>query len=92
MVGIGIQCKAIFDDHLKANAELLIGAGGGGHLAVGEGALMQLMVGLTYNFNHYIGMQMSVGKVFALKQDLNNTVIDVGFVFNFAMLIRSLNP
>ena len=90
MIGIGIQSKAIINDQLKVNAEMLIG-GGGGHLAIGQGTIAQSMVGLTYNFNHYIGVRLSTGKVFALKDDLNNNVIDLGLVINFATLIRSLN-
>ena len=91
LVGIGIQSKAILNDQLKVNAEMLIGAGGGGHLAIGQGTIAQSVVGLTYNFNHYIGVRLSTGKVFALKDDLNNNVIDLGLVINFATLIRSLN-
>jgi len=56
LVGIGIQSKAILNDQLKVNAEMLIGAGGGGHLAIGQGTIAQSVVGLTYNFNHYIGV------------------------------------
>jgi len=91
LVGIGIQSKAILNDQLKANAEMLIGAGGGGHLAIGQGSIAQSVIGLTYNFNNYIGVRMSTGKVFALKNDLNNNVIDLGLVINFATLVRSLN-
>jgi len=91
LVGIGIQSKAILNDKLKANAEMLIGAGGGGHLAIGQGAIAQSVFGLTYNFNHYFGMRMSTGKLFALKDDLKNNIIDLGLVINFATLIRSLN-
>ncbi len=91
LVGIGIQSKAILNDQLKANAEMLIGAGGGGHLAIGQGSIAQSVIGLTYNFNNYIGVRMSAGKVFALKDDLNNNVIDLGLVINFATLVRSLN-
>jgi hypothetical protein len=91
LIGIGIQSKAILNDQLKANAEMLIGAGGGGHLAIGQGSIAQSVIGLTYNFNNYIGVRMSTGKVFALKNDLNNNVIDLGLVINFATLVRSLN-
>jgi len=91
LVGVGIQSKTIFNDQVKANAEMLIGAGGGGHLAIGQGAIAQSVFGLTYNFNNYFGMRLSSGKLFALKDDLNNNIIDLGLVINFATLIRSLN-
>ena len=91
LVGVGIQSKAILNDKLKANAEMLIGAGGGGHLAIGQGAIAQSVFGLTYNFNNYFGVRLSTGELFALKDDLNNNIIDLGLVINFATLIRSLN-
>ena len=91
LVGVGIQSKTIFNDQVKANAEMLIGAGGGGHLAIGQGAIAQSVFGITYNFNHYFSLRMSTGKLFALKDDLNNDIIDLGLVINFATLIRSLN-
>ena len=91
LVGVGIQSKAILNDKLKANAEILIGAGGGGHLAIGQGAIAQSVFGLTYNFNNYFGVRLSTGELFALKDDLNNDIIDLGLVINFATLIRSLN-
>ena len=91
LVGVGIQSKTIFNDQVKANAEMLIGAGGGGHLAIGQGAIAQSVFGITYNFTNYFSLRMSTGKLFALKDDLNNDIIDLGLVINFATLIRSLN-
>ena len=91
LVGVGIQSKTIFNDQVKANAEMLIGAGGGGHLAIGQGAIAQSVFGITYNFTNYFSLRMSTGKLFALKDDLNNDIIDIGLVINFATLIRSLN-
>ena len=91
LVGVGIQSKRIFNDQVKANAEMLIGAGGGGHLAIGQGAIAQSVFGITYNFTNYFSLRMSTGKLFALKDDLNNDIIDLGLVINFATLIRSLN-
>ena len=91
LVGVGIQSKTIFNDQVKANAEMLIGAGGGGHLAIGQGAIAQSVFGLTYNFNNYFGVRLSTGELFALKDDLRNDIIDLGLVINFATLIRSLN-
>ena len=91
LVGVGIQSKTIFNDQIKANAEMLIGAGGGGHLAIGQGAIAQSVFGITYNFTNYFSLRMSKGKLFALKDDLNNDIIDLGLVINFATLIRSLN-
>ena len=91
LVGVGIQSKTIFNDQIKANAEMLFGAGGGGHLAIGQGAIAQSVFGITYNFTNYFSLRMSTGKLFALKDDLNNDIIDLGLVINFATLIRSLN-
>ncbi|MEC8984542.1 MAG: hypothetical protein VX789_03480, partial [Candidatus Neomarinimicrobiota bacterium] len=59
LVGVGIQSKTIFNDQVKVNAEMLIGAGGGGHLAIGQGAIAQSVFGITYNFTNYFSLRMS---------------------------------
>ena len=81
-----MQSKGIINDQIKANMELLIGAAGGGHLSVGHGGIAQSVAGLTYNINNYLGMLISVGKVFSVNNDLNSTVFDLGLVINFSTL------
>ena len=73
---------------MKTNFELLIGAGGGGNLALEEGAIVQSMFGITYNINDYIGILISAGKISALKSDLNNTAFNLGMALNFSTLNR----
>ena len=88
VIGVGMQSKGIFNDRIRANVELLIGAGGGGYLTVGHGGIAQYMTGLTYNFNNYLGVLMSIGKVFSLNNELNSTVMDLGLVIHFSTLTR----
>jgi len=88
MIGAGMQSKEIFSDQIKAHVELLLGAGGGGHLALGHGGIAQSVAGLTYNVNNYIGVLISIGEVFALNNDLNSTVINLGLAINFSTLTR----
>ena len=88
LFGAGIQSKSIFNNKMKTNFELLIGAGGGGSLALEEGAIVQSMFGITYNINDYIGILISAGKISALKSDLNNTAFNLGMALNFSTLNR----
>ena len=90
MIGAGMQSKGIFDDQIKSNVEFLIGAGGGGHLALGEGSIAQSMAGVTFNMNDYIIVLMSIGKVFSLNNDLSSTVIDLGLAIHFSTLTRRI--
>ena len=93
MIGAGIQSKGIFYDQIKSNVEFLIGAGGGGHLALGEGSIAQSMAGVTFNMNDYIILLISIGKVFSLNNDLNSTVIDLGLAIHFSTLThRTITP
>ena len=88
IIGAGMQSRELFNDRIKSNIELLIGAAGGGQLALGHGSIAQSVVGLTYNINNYLGILMSIGKVFALNNELNSTVIDFGLAINFSTLTR----
>jgi hypothetical protein len=86
MVGLGAQTKMFLKDHLNASAELLVGAGGGGSMDVGGGALVQPVVNLNYYFNHYIGVQASVGRIISPRKNLSSTTIDIGFIWQFSTL------
>ncbi|MCH7764020.1 MAG: hypothetical protein IIB95_09810 [Candidatus Marinimicrobia bacterium] len=88
LVGIGVQHKPLFKGHFTAHLEILVGAAGGGHLALGEGAIMQLMLGLTYQFNPIFGLQVATGRIRAFRHQLESTVLDVGIIFNFTTLAR----
>jgi hypothetical protein len=88
MIGPGLHTKMTDDTGWQAKAEWLVGAGGGGNLALGGGAITEPLVGLDYHFTPYLGADVSVGQLKALSSKLNTTVINAGISFNFASLNR----
>ncbi|MBA3662189.1 MAG: hypothetical protein H0W64_10695 [Gammaproteobacteria bacterium] len=83
MIGPGIQTAPFFNCRAEAYAEVLVGAGGGGSLALGGGSLIEPVVGLHYALTDSIGLTGSVGQLKAIKHDLNTTVINAGITIRF---------
>ncbi len=86
MIGPGLQTSELCHHHLQFFTELFIGAGGGGNLALGGGALIEPIVGLHYAFTPAIGLQTSLGQLKALHNNLNTPVFNLGFTLKFGML------
>ena len=76
--------------HFSLYSELLIGAAGGGGIAVNQGAIAQPMVGINYQFTPYLGWQMATGRVMTFSGKLNSAVIDTGLSLSFGkyLLLR----
>jgi len=86
MIGPGIQTSTLLGHRVQPFAELLVGAGGGGGLALSGGSLIEPVVGLRYLFTPSVGVQASVGQVKALQNNLNTSVINLGLTINFGSL------
>ncbi|OGT38337.1 MAG: hypothetical protein A3F12_06720 [Gammaproteobacteria bacterium RIFCSPHIGHO2_12_FULL_38_14] len=86
MIGPGVQSTPFYHDRMRVIAELLIGAGGGGGLALNGGALIEPVIGLQYLFTPAIGVQASFSQVKALRDDLNTPVLNIGFTIRFDTL------
>lgn len=86
MIGPGIQSDEFCNQRIRAFAEILGGAGGGGNLAMGGGALIEPVVGLHFAINPCMGLQASVGQVKAVNHNLNTPVVNVGVTFSFGTL------
>lgn len=84
MIGPGIQSETYHC--LQGFAEFLIGAGGGGNLALNGGAIIEPLVGLRYTLSPMIGLQASISDIKALQSDLNTPVIQAGLYVRFDML------
>jgi|GEM_PF-1278618 hypothetical protein len=84
LLGVGIQTS--MRRQWQIYGEVMAGAAGGGGLALGDGAIIQPKVGVSYFFTPYIGAQAAVGQMFSLNHDLNNTTLDLNLVFRFARL------
>ncbi len=69
----------------RFSAELLIGAGGGGGIAVGGGAIVQPMAGMTYDVTENLSAQLMGGRVKALEGDLNSGIVDFALVYRFGI-------
>jgi len=86
MIGPGLQTPEKYHHHLQFFTELFIGAGGGGNLALGGGALIEPIVGLRYAFTPAIGLQTSIGQLRALHNNLNTTIFNLGLTLKFGIL------
>ena len=88
MIGPGIQSPSFFHQSMQAYGEVMIGAGGGGGLALSGGALIEPIIGLRYAFTPIIGLQAGVSEVIALRDKLNTPALNVGVTIRFDTLNR----
>lgn len=86
MIGPGIQTVPLFKDHVQLFAELLVGAGGGGNLALSGGSIIEPVLGCQVAFNNVIGFEFSLGQLIALKSHLNTPVVNAGLTIRFDTL------
>jgi len=88
LLGVGLQHPPIFNKHIKMHLELAGGAAGGGHLALGEGAIFQPSTGITFYLNQYLGIQYSIGQIRAVGHELKTSVHDISLTLNFTTLVK----
>ncbi|HLB42885.1 MAG TPA: hypothetical protein VJN02_08580 [Gammaproteobacteria bacterium] len=89
MIGPGIQSKQFFHHRLQFFAEVLLGTGGGGGLALSGGSLIEPVVGVRYAFTPILELQASVSQMKALQNDLNTPALNVGLAIRFDTLNRA---
>lgn len=68
---------------MHVGAELLAGAGAGGGVATEGGFLTQPIVYAGYDLTKSISARLGVGKIKAVRGELNSTVVDFGMSFAF---------
>lgn len=88
LIGLGWRSPSLGNSNWRLAGELVAGAGGGGGIAVGEGALVQPMFGIEYSFDDRFSLQSMGGQVVAVDGKQSSTVIDLSFSVRFAKLIR----
>ena len=71
----------------NAIAEVDIGAGAGGAINTGGGAILQPMVGVSYDVTHNLSFSAMGGKILAINGPLEANVLDVGLVYRFNKLL-----
>ncbi|BCR05007.1 hypothetical protein DESUT3_20760 [Desulfuromonas versatilis] len=84
LVGLGLQSEPSSILGLRLHGEILAGAAGGGGIDVGDGAIVQPMLGLSRDLGDNLGLVAQVGRVMALSGDLDATILDVGLLYRFA--------
>lgn len=88
LIGLGWQGK-FGRSNWHPVAELMTGAGGGGGIDVGEGALIQPLMGIEYSFNDRYSLQVMAGQILAVDGDLNSTTAEVSLCYRFSNLVLS---
>ncbi|EKD70914.1 MAG: hypothetical protein ACD_46C00330G0001 [uncultured bacterium] len=83
MLGLGGETPILFDNHVSLFAEMLVGTGGGAGLDIGDGALINPLVGINYKVNDAVGLQASVGRLIALKGQFQSTNFNLGLTYKF---------
>ena len=67
----------------SVSLEGLLGAGGGGGIAVSGGGLAQVQGGVRYRITKNLAMQLEVGKVKSLSGALDGDLVNVNLVYGF---------
>lgn len=70
----------------NAVGEVDVGAGAGGRINTGGGAITQPMAGLSYNFTQDFAFSVIGGKIIALNGNLDANVLDLSIVYKFNKL------
>lgn len=83
LLGLGAQTKKFGATPLNAFSEILVGTAGGAGLSIGDGALVEPIVGLQYQFTHAVTLQTSVGYLMALKGQFHPVTLSIGIGYQF---------
>lgn len=86
MIGPGLQTNSFGSNHFQIFSELLIGAGGGGGLAISGGALIEPLIGAHLALTRTLGAQVSYGYLKSLQNNLKTPVVNVGLTVRLGML------
>lgn len=84
MLGAGAQTKTYH--RFRLSADVMAGAAGGGGIAVGDGAVWQPEVGISYDVTPYVSLLVKGGRIMSLDDDLDSTTVSAGIQFNFTSL------
>ena len=81
LVGVGGQLPV--SDRWFVEGEALVGAAGGGGLAVGKGLVSQVNAGVGYRLTKSLSVMTTVGQVSALRGDFKAKVLGVSLGYQF---------
>jgi len=86
LVGAGLIMPFWKDSRMEFNAEMLVGAAGGGGLAVGDGLIAQAMLGVGYRTSRSTSLQLAYGLIKSKKGNFEADVINLSFAYRFTTL------
>ena len=86
LLGAGVNFASGFHNRLSANAEIAVGAAGGGSIDVGGGVIAQPSVGIAYRHSENLSFTISYGRVVALAGALDSPVYELGLTYRFATI------
>ncbi|EAT59843.1 hypothetical protein [Chlorobium ferrooxidans] len=80
---VGTGSRKTVAGNLFLNAEGLVGAAGGGGLAIGSGLVWQGNLGVGYDISPALSAMMSAGRMQAMNGDFKANVIGLSLGYNF---------
>ena len=81
LIGVGGQLPV--SDRWFVGGEALVGAAGGGGMAVGKGLVSQVNAGVGYRLSKSLSVMTTVGQVAALRGDFKAKVLGVSLGYQF---------
>ena len=87
LVGAGVH-KPLFESPLFVDAEVLVGAAGGGGLAVGSGLVWQANAGLGYQLSDDFSLLAQYGYMSALKGDFKARVLSLSVAYHLTLFTK----
>ena len=81
MLGIGGETPTILHKPITLFTEILVGTGGGAGLDIGDGAMVNPLVGINYQVNDAFGSQVSIGRLIALQGQFQSTNFNLGLTY-----------
>nr|WP_320133699.1 hypothetical protein [uncultured Holophaga sp.] len=89
LLGLGLSSAPFWELGPRLQAQVLVGAGGGGGLATGGGFLWQPSVGLEQDLCGGWGLRAQVGRCIATQSALSSPLIELGAVYRTRIPVRS---
>jgi hypothetical protein len=86
MAGLGAYSPSIFNQDLRLNTELLIGAGGGGGIDTSEGIVIKPKMGINYHIGKGISANAALGKIISPQGALDSLNYSIGLSFSAALM------
>jgi len=86
LVGMGVRTANLFSRPVRARAQWMIGAAGGGGIDVGGGLLTQAMIGLEFQPGKTWGLLISGGRAQAPDGNFRADVASVALTYRFSTL------